>query len=243
MLKSCVETLMRICFSNCKVLQSKRKTPHSYFLALVNTGEAIRPWEAPITSKSRSPGIFCFMLDLLFLLDRPSSTRINNWDLFTGFFLVGWRTRLSFHTAWPKVDVTGCNHLCVIFTWSFFQFKGRISPTPDSIRLDSRWSGQCFGTHWICAGDQPMQGWRSSGGKANAKWTEEKFLTNSSNLDFQQRLAFTLKGSSLFILKTLKIFKSIQFPPHLLTIYSGQNRLKKWQTVQPLSASSLVEEM
>lgn len=38
-------------------------------------------------------------------------------------------------------------------------------------------------------------GLRSSGRKANVKWTEEKFFTNSLNLDFQQRLAIILRAN------------------------------------------------
>ena len=61
MLKSCVEALMRICFVTAKCSTEPEINSPLLFLGSCEHWWSHRPWEAPVTSKSRPLGIFCLL--------------------------------------------------------------------------------------------------------------------------------------------------------------------------------------
>lgn len=185
---------MRICFVTAKCSTEPEINSPLLFLGSCEHWWSHRPWEAPITSKSRPLGIFCLLCvrTVVSCLQPQFYLYRQKWSVY--WVLLGGMENVVFmpHT-WPKVDVTDCNHLCIIFMWLFLQCRGKSFPIPASIRLDSR--GEVDNA---LGPTEFVLGLRSSGRKANVKWTEEKFFTNSLNLDFQQRLAMILRGRVCF---------------------------------------------
>lgn len=175
--------------------RDKLPTPVSWLLWTLMKPQALRS-PSHIKSLDLWESSACSVWDLLFLLCSPSSTSLlfyrQKWPVY--WVLLGGMENVAFMPhIWPKVYVTDCNHLCILFMWSFLQCRGKIFPIPDSIRLDSR--GEVDSA---LGPTEFVLGLRSSGRKANVKWTEEKFFTNSLNLDFQQRLAIILRGQVCF---------------------------------------------